>query len=1355
MVRHQPSLRGTAAAIVVLAVLLLLAAGQQPAYTDDIDLLRFTTAKPYVYFIVDNSASMALSPAGQWVHANGDDPRSKLYQVKRIVYDVLKDINDIQFGFAAFNQDTARVAAKHWLYYYTETASNTLPAGWPINYPAADNDGPIITAADGTVTSDIEGDLMTFGAHLDATGILGTCPAPLAFGAVGADDREKINRFAKLGALGSSITQMWIKGGTGNKTYRLTVVRPGKKADDVTPNPALGTDNMDIKLTLEEVRSNGCTGDQTANFQQTQTTRLELTLWTDFLMFDEDQGRSAPNGNKAGGVDYAAGFWDAQDVLADATCGSGHPFSGKGWKETTIRTGPLLRPPLRSTRFVGNASDPDTCYNLKRPTIADLVYGRPLDKGDMLPFDWRSEQKTELLQRFAPNYPSGSPDFRIASYFKNSPGAETGVLELRADNEIPLFASGPSPMGKSVIDFRCWYQGEGNKCDDDAYGAGGWESVAAAKDSEWGCRRPYLIVLSDGGDTCAGENPCADTADLNSKSGVKTWVIAYGANCNAVGNPLKCMAQNGKGELLCPTTATQLKSELERILGLIRQEARSFASAAVPSVQALVDDKIFLTNFTPLNGEAVWDGHVHSFFKPIPPTADGRPDTSAAAACPRPPVGCPTCPPEYANCHAWDAGKVMTTTQVNVADPTGDDANQRRVYYAQQSTSTTVPFTRELFEATVDTTSNTIRYDLWRGLGISFTEGDTSSESSAQTNANTVIANTFAVKSATIDVKNPDGTITPTTIQYVLGDVFHSNPLVVGSPPNVQYFALDLNGYQDFADRHRLRRKLLVVGANDGMLHAFDAGIYNRDSVNFPNKFDKGTGAEVFAFIPRSVLPTVKLLSDPSTTNHQWSVDGTMTVADAFIDPKNGGGFGPPNDDQREWRTVAIGGLREGGSLYYALDITQPDRIGADGEPDWIKGYVPSCLDTPNPATLTDGGSDANCGPVPFPSVLWEFDDSVVESGNRIQLDEEDTGFPSGDGDPDGNLKPDIGETWSIPNLGRIRIATAPASTVTRDVYVAVFSGGLDPNNPTTPQMGTWIYMVDVETGKAIYKRQLEGSVPSEPAAVDTNNDGYLDRIYVGTMAGLLYRIDLKADLNDPADPTDDVFPALEAQLVTGLDGALHTVQRIPRAVWEPRAIFDASTELGVPTLVDRPIFFRPSVVYDAKLGVYLIAFGTGYRDELWNNDGQTGRFFVFLDDTDNLDPATLPLKENVFQRVLADDLALGGNLEDRDAGAEGLVSRPGRQRTGDQRPVCAFGCHLLLDLQAAGRGHGDQGRTAVLQDRLQPDLHRQHLERGSLRATADRRYNAANPALRSAQLRHQSVHRAAADEEQDGWGRQ
>ena len=143
-----------------------------------------------------------------------------------------------------------------------------------------------------------------------------------------------------------------------------------------------------------------------------------------------------------------------------------------------------------------------------------------------------------------------------------------------------------TPLGKSVIDFRCWYLGDGNKCNDTAY-APGWEAVAQRYDKEWGCRRPYLIVISDGGDSCAGENPCADTANLNSKGGIRTWVLAYGANCNSVGNPLKCMAQNGKGELVCPQTANDLKAELQRILGLIREEARSFASAAGASCQCM------------------------------------------------------------------------------------------------------------------------------------------------------------------------------------------------------------------------------------------------------------------------------------------------------------------------------------------------------------------------------------------------------------------------------------------------------------------------------------------------------------------------------------------------------------------------------------------------------------------------------------------------------------------------------------------------------------------------------------------------------------------------------------------------
>ena len=176
MARHRPSLRGTAAVVVVLAALSLLAVGQRPAYTDDIDLLRFTTAKPYVFFLIDNSASMNMAPDGKWVHANGDDPRSKMYQVKQVSTTSSRTSTTSISRSRRTTRTTPGCAAKHWLYYFVSSASNKLPAGWPIAYPAADNDGPVVTAASGAVTGDIEGDLMTFGAHLDATGSPGPAP---------------------------------------------------------------------------------------------------------------------------------------------------------------------------------------------------------------------------------------------------------------------------------------------------------------------------------------------------------------------------------------------------------------------------------------------------------------------------------------------------------------------------------------------------------------------------------------------------------------------------------------------------------------------------------------------------------------------------------------------------------------------------------------------------------------------------------------------------------------------------------------------------------------------------------------------------------------------------------------------------------------------------------------------------------------------------------------------------------------------------------------------------------------------------------------------------------------------------
>jgi type IV pilus assembly protein PilY1 len=124
---------------------------------------------------------------------------------------------------------------------------------------------------------------------------------------------------------------------------------------------------------------------------------------------------------------------------------------------------------------------------------------------------------------------------------------------------------------------------------------------------------------------------------------------------------------------------------------------------------------------------------------------------------------------------------------------------------------------------------------------------------------------------------------------WKLGDIIHSTPVVVGPPSNFD----EDPGYQSFMDAHASRTKMVYVGSNDGMLHAFHAE----------------TGHEAWAFVPEFALPDLATVADTSYC-HQYTVDLTPTVRDCQL---NGA-----------WRTVLIGGGREGGSGYFALDVTDP-----------------------------------------------------------------------------------------------------------------------------------------------------------------------------------------------------------------------------------------------------------------------------------------------------------------------------------------------------------------------------------------------------------------------------------------------
>lgn len=128
---------------------------------------------------------------------------------------------------------------------------------------------------------------------------------------------------------------------------------------------------------------------------------------------------------------------------------------------------------------------------------------------------------------------------------------------------------------------------------------------------------------------------------------------------------------------------------------------------------------------------------------------------------------------------------------------------------------------------------------------------------------------------------------------WILGDIVHATPVVVASPVNF----LAEQAYQEFYAANENRQKMVYVGANDGMLHAFNAD----------------SGDEEWAFVPEFALPTFNVMAD-SFYCHTYSCDQTATIADLKI-----GGI---------WKTVLVAGGGKGGAGLFAMDITEP------GNPD-------------------------------------------------------------------------------------------------------------------------------------------------------------------------------------------------------------------------------------------------------------------------------------------------------------------------------------------------------------------------------------------------------------------------------------
>ncbi|MEY6434100.1 PilC/PilY family type IV pilus protein [Thioalkalicoccus limnaeus] len=147
----------------------------------------------------------------------------------------------------------------------------------------------------------------------------------------------------------------------------------------------------------------------------------------------------------------------------------------------------------------------------------------------------------------------------------------------------------------------------------------------------------------------------------------------------------------------------------------------------------------------------------------------------------------------------------------------------------------------------------------------------------------------------------PDGDGQP----RLLGDIVNADPQFIGRLYNGPSRLLGAPSYRE-------RPNVLFVGANDGMLHAFNAE----------------TGAELFAFVPSALLDPepgenfspLSRLMDPGYTetlvSHRYYVDGTPVVEEVYLD--------------NTWKTVLVGTQGAGGRSVFALDVTTPTSFSAN-----------------------------------------------------------------------------------------------------------------------------------------------------------------------------------------------------------------------------------------------------------------------------------------------------------------------------------------------------------------------------------------------------------------------------------------
>lgn len=633
--------------------------------------------------------------------------------------------------------------------------------------------------------------------------------------------------------------------------------------------------------------------------------------------------------------------------------------------------------------------------------------------------------------------------------------------------------------------------------------------------------------------------------DIPGDQFIDTYTVGFSTN-PAANDLLQATATNGNGLFKTSDNAEELATAITDAITDILLKSQAFSSATVPATRTASGGNLYTSLFIPSQDSPYWEGHLQLWqitgageildendacvFEGNPVPCEGG--TFAATADP-----------------FWDAGE-------EVPSP-----NARRLFTSLPTTSARVPFVHVNDGGSLSELTLTDQFDATDDLALAdiATYGGT-----LATNLNElseeIVESIRGCNYATGTAANPC-----VERPWMLGDIFHSNPVVAG-PPKAFINDPSFKAYKALP-QNKFRDKVVFAGTNDGWIHGFNAGVYD-PSPPLPALpgYDRGTGQELFGFMPWPVRERIHEIPRDVGLRDYYGVDGSPTVAEVWNYTSDTQLPFAKLLDGSEWMTVLMGGLRQGGNGYYALDVTDPSSAQ-------------------------------------YPGYLWE-------------VPREDPAL-----DPHG-LRNVIAQTWGRPVITRIKVERSPGVVVER--WVAVVTGGYDPTgDPNDPLnydpngfAGRGIFLIDIKTGELLGQKRLHAvaqgdatdgmnyAIASTPAVLDLDFDSYADVIYVGDLGGNMWRWVVKYDPNSGNVLYDAVNSAADVN---------QTSSKFSKFF---------STPVVTVSAVDyhKSFFFPPTAAL--KSGKLWLAFGSGERANLKRpgDSGSANENNTFYSMTD-LDP--------------------------------------------------------------------------------------------------------------------------------------